>query len=43
MKHNCNSLLLSAADRKFQILKPWTTCLAENKKIWKEQAIKGKL
>lgn len=28
---------------KFTITKPWLGCLAENKKIWKEQAIKGKL
>lgn len=27
---------------KFKIKKPWVGCLAENKKIWKEQAIKGK-
>lgn len=26
---------------RFQIKKPWIECLAENKKIWKEQAIKG--
>lgn len=28
---------------KFKIVKPWIACLAENKKIWKEQAIKGNL
>lgn len=27
---------------RFQVKKPWIECLAENKKIWKEQAIKGK-
>ncbi|XP_011502959.1 PREDICTED: calcium/calmodulin-dependent 3',5'-cyclic nucleotide phosphodiesterase 1B isoform X3 [Ceratosolen solmsi marchali] len=27
-------------DRTFQIIKPWIACLVENKKIWKEQAIK---
>lgn len=27
---------------RFKIKKPWTTCLAENKKIWKDQAVKGK-
>lgn len=27
---------------RFKIKKPWITCLAENKKIWKEQAVKGK-
>lgn len=26
---------------RFIIKKPWVTCLAENKKIWKEQAIRG--
>jgi 3'5'-cyclic nucleotide phosphodiesterase len=26
---------------RFKIKKPWITCLAENKKIWKEQAVKG--
>ena len=26
---------------RFKIKKPWVTCLAENKKIWKEQAVKG--
>lgn len=26
---------------RFQIKKPWIECLAANKKIWKEQAIKG--
>uniref|UniRef100_A0A182WGB1 Phosphodiesterase n=1 Tax=Anopheles minimus TaxID=112268 RepID=A0A182WGB1_9DIPT len=25
---------------RFKIRKPWTTCLAENKKIWKEQAVR---
>lgn len=28
---------------RFKIKKPWVTCLAENKKIWKEQAVKGKI
>lgn len=27
---------------RFKIKKPWITCLAENKKIWKDQAVKGK-
>lgn len=27
---------------KFRIRKPWVTCLTENMKIWKEQALKGK-
>lgn len=27
--------------KRFKIKKPWVTCLAENKKIWKEQAVKG--
>lgn len=27
---------------KFKIKKPWIACLAENKRIWKEQAVKGK-
>lgn len=27
---------------RFKINKPWVTCLAENKKIWKDQAVKGK-
>lgn len=26
---------------RFKIKKPWITCLAENKKIWKDQAVKG--
>lgn len=26
---------------RFKVKKPWVTCLAENKKIWKEQAVKG--
>ncbi|CAO1301859.1 unnamed protein product [Diamesa serratosioi] len=26
--------------KRFKIKKPWVTCLAENKKIWKEQAVK---
>jgi len=26
---------------KFNIPKPWLTCLVENKRIWKEQAVKG--
>lgn len=28
---------------RFKIKKPWITCLAENKKIWKDQAVKGKI
>jgi len=28
---------------RFKIKKPWVTCLAENKKIWKDQAVKGEL
>lgn len=28
---------------RFKIKKPWVTCLAENKKIWKDQAVKGKI
>jgi hypothetical protein len=35
-----------ASDEKptrFKIKKPWITCLAENKKIWKDQAVKGKI
>lgn len=27
---------------RFKVKKPWVTCLAENKKIWKDQAVKGK-
>ncbi|XP_029161381.1 calcium/calmodulin-dependent 3',5'-cyclic nucleotide phosphodiesterase 1A-like isoform X6 [Nylanderia fulva] len=27
-------------NRRFKIDKPWTSCLAENKKIWKEQAVR---
>ncbi|GBP02884.1 hypothetical protein EVAR_73381_1 [Eumeta japonica] len=30
----------SAFKYKFKIRKPWLSCLADNKKIWKEQAIK---
>jgi 3'5'-cyclic nucleotide phosphodiesterase len=26
---------------RFKIKKPWITCLSENKKIWKDQAVKG--
>uniref|UniRef100_A0A182F0N0 Phosphodiesterase n=2 Tax=Anopheles albimanus TaxID=7167 RepID=A0A182F0N0_ANOAL len=26
--------------KRFKIRKPWVTCLAENKKIWKEQAVR---
>lgn len=26
---------------RFRVKKPWVSCLAENKKIWKEQAVKG--
>lgn len=28
---------------RFKIKKPWIACLAENKRIWKEKAIQGKL
>jgi hypothetical protein len=28
---------------RFKIKKPWIGCLAENKRIWKEQAVKGKI
>lgn len=28
---------------RFKILKPWIQCLADNKKIWKDQAVKGKV
>lgn len=31
----------SAFKYKFKIRKPWLSCLTDNKKIWKEQAIKG--
>lgn len=27
--------------RRFKIGKPWIPCLAENKRIWKEQAVRG--
>ncbi|XP_015520224.1 calcium/calmodulin-dependent 3',5'-cyclic nucleotide phosphodiesterase 1 isoform X7 [Neodiprion lecontei] len=30
----------AAGENRFRIKKPWTHCLAENKKIWKEQAAK---
>ncbi|XP_048508989.1 dual specificity calcium/calmodulin-dependent 3',5'-cyclic nucleotide phosphodiesterase 1 isoform X3 [Athalia rosae] len=30
----------TAGDNRFRIKKPWTLCLGENKKIWKEQAAK---
>jgi hypothetical protein len=33
----------NSSPKRFRIRKPWVTCLAENKKIWKEQAIKGEL
>ncbi|XP_032452834.1 calcium/calmodulin-dependent 3',5'-cyclic nucleotide phosphodiesterase 1 isoform X10 [Nasonia vitripennis] len=29
-----------AAEKKFQIVKPWSACLAENKRSWKEQAVR---
>lgn len=32
----------TSADAKCKIVKPWINCLVENKKIWKEQAIRGK-
>lgn len=37
-----SSTAAAAFRYKFAIRKPWMTCLAENRKIWKEQAIKGK-
>lgn len=37
----CNLTRKSVTVNKFTITKPWLACLAENKKIWKEQAIKG--
>ncbi|XP_058808063.1 dual specificity calcium/calmodulin-dependent 3',5'-cyclic nucleotide phosphodiesterase 1A-like isoform X7 [Phymastichus coffea] len=30
----------SSTEKLFEIVKPWTTCLAENKRSWKEQAVK---
>jgi len=30
-------------NRRFKIGKPWISCLADNKKIWKEQAVRGML
>ncbi|XP_032452833.1 calcium/calmodulin-dependent 3',5'-cyclic nucleotide phosphodiesterase 1A isoform X9 [Nasonia vitripennis] len=30
----------AAAEKKFQIVKPWSACLAENKRSWKEQAVR---
>lgn len=38
-----NESSAGTAKQKFQIRKPWATHLIENKKIWKEQAVKGKL
>ncbi|XP_065356844.1 dual specificity calcium/calmodulin-dependent 3',5'-cyclic nucleotide phosphodiesterase 1 isoform X3 [Calliphora vicina] len=35
-----SSTAASAFKQKFTIRKPWITCLTDNKKIWKEQAIK---
>lgn len=32
---------VAGGKQKFRIRKPWVTCLTENKKIWKEQAVKG--
>ncbi|KAH8266587.1 hypothetical protein KR018_001834, partial [Drosophila ironensis] len=32
--------IVSSTGTKFSIPKPWLSCLAENKKIWKEQAVK---
>lgn len=40
---NEEKLGLSSDKTRFRIRKPWVTCLAENKKIWKEQAVKGEL
>ncbi|XP_017011957.2 dual specificity calcium/calmodulin-dependent 3',5'-cyclic nucleotide phosphodiesterase 1 isoform X4 [Drosophila takahashii] len=31
---------VTGSTSKFQIPKPWLTCLVENKRIWKEQAVK---
>jgi hypothetical protein len=38
-KSNCNTD--GEKSTRFKIKKPWVTCLAENKKIWKDQAVKG--
>lgn len=38
----CNQPATSTTKQKFTIRKPWINCLSENKKIWKEQALKGK-
>ncbi|KAI8125286.1 5'-cyclic nucleotide phosphodiesterase 1, Calcium/calmodulin-dependent 3' [Lucilia cuprina] len=35
-----SSTAASSFKQKFTIRKPWITCLTDNKKIWKEQAIK---
>lgn len=43
-EHKPNAAGGSHGDKhsRFHIKKPWVTCLAENKKIWKEQAVRGK-
>jgi hypothetical protein len=42
-KKNEDKQTTAASEKpRFKINKPWVTCLAENKKIWKDQAIKGK-
>ena len=41
-KNNGSTEGSSEKPARFKIKKPWIACLAENKKIWKEQAIKGK-
>lgn len=38
---NKNGSSTDEKSNRFRIRKPWVTCLAENKKIWKEQAIRG--
>jgi hypothetical protein len=49
---SCSEAIVSKAEEteaksdkptRFKIKKPWTICLAENKKIWKDQAVKGEL
>ncbi|XP_023177286.2 calcium/calmodulin-dependent 3',5'-cyclic nucleotide phosphodiesterase 1 isoform X4 [Drosophila hydei] len=37
---SCSMTRKSLTGAKFTITKPWLACLSENKKIWKEQAIK---
>lgn len=38
-----NEWRLGGENRRFKIDKPWISCLADNKKIWKEQAVRGML